>query len=169
MSTYVPPPPPPPPARSSWVSWPPIEGEVYDLMVSGDEAVLRTSNGVLRYRVRGLSVKYLRLPPSSTWGATVVLFMIVFMLMLGAMFMNLPVPGAPFTGIELAFQTAMVFIAILFIAVIVYIAAYIAAVSKPRPVLVVIDHAGVEHYYRIVGENRDRIISTALNYAPPET
>ncbi len=163
MSTINPPPQPPPViiGRSPWYYYYPIEGVVYDLNISGDTAILNTDHGVLRYKYTGISVKYLRIPdPRITrWrmvfvGIVFVLIAIIAFSVMGGGF------GGPygfnFSGL---FQLFMV----LFVLVAVFTAVFLVSAWRAKPVLVLIDKAGVEHYYIIDSGSKDKVLRIIMS------
>ncbi|GEM_PF-3355080 len=164
MSTINTPPPSPPPVivgRTPWYYYYPIEGIVYDLNLSGDTAILNTNHGVLRYKYTGISVKYLRIPDPRITRlrmvfagiAFVIIAFLVFSVMMGG-FGGLY--GASITGF---FQ---LFIA-LFVVIAVFTAVFLASAWRSKPVLVLIDKAGVEHYYIIDAGSRDKILRIVMS------
>ncbi len=148
----------PPPRGGYWYI--PIEGTVYDMIVSGDEVLLYTSNGEIKYRVKGITIKYMRIPSEKSIYLTYIgMFTVIILIFLVFFFMFSS--GFPSFGFFQLFTTmAMVF----FFLVLGIIAVYTASMLRPKPVLVVVDHTGVEHYYRIASENREKILRLASSY-----
>ena len=70
----------------------PIEGTVYDLQVTGDEVLLNTSNGMLRYRIKGMSVKYLRVPSQNI---RLIVFALIAIIMGFVAFMFFTITSSP--------------------------------------------------------------------------
>ena len=164
MSTISTPPPSPPPVvirRTPWYYYYPIEGVVYDLNLSGDTVILNTDHGILRYKYTGISVKYLRVPdPRITqWRmvfvgvAFVIIAFLVFSVMMGGF------GGFYGVGPTGLFQLFM----ILFIVFAIFTAAFLVSAWRSKPVLVLIDKAGVEHYYIIDSRSRDKILRIVMS------
>ena len=147
--------------RAPWFYYYPIEGIVYDLDFSGDVAVLHTSHGVLRYRYTGISVKYLRIPDSRITRITMIFTAIMFVII------ALIVLSSVNTGFGLLFGTSPSGFFRLFTLLIIVSAIFAAftliSAWRSKPVLVLIDHAGVEHYYIIDSESRDRILRIVVS------
>ncbi len=160
MATPTPPPPAYPRVSYPYYYYYPIEGTVYDLQVMGDEVLLNTSNGTLRYRVRGMSIKYMRVPSPSTRLIVLALVAIVMGFMV---FMGFNMFSSPFS---LNFGSVFTMFMIVFVVMVIVIIATAITAYTPKPVLVVIDDAGVEHYYLIHRSNREKIIQLVTQYRP---
>ncbi len=130
-----------------------IEGVVYDLSIEGDEVILHTSNGVLRYHYKGLSILYLRV---ISYRVRILLYVIIalFIISLIPFLFNFPY-GVFSMGVSGFFNYVLTVFMIVFIT---YLAVIFVSAIKPTPVLVVVDKAGVNHYYEISGKNKDKII-----------
>ncbi|MCD6195296.1 MAG: hypothetical protein J7J82_00720 [Staphylothermus sp.] len=160
MTNPTPPPPAYPRASYPYYYYYPIEGTVYNLQVMGDEVLLNTSNGTLRYRIRGMSVKYMRVPSPNT---RLVVFALVAIVMVFTMFMGFGMFSSPFS---LNFGSLFTLFMIVFVVMVIVIMATAITAYTPKPVLVVIDDAGVEHYYLIHRSNREKIIQLVTQYRP---
>ncbi len=138
----------------------PIEGTVYDITLSGDEALLYTSSGVLKYRIKGLSVKYMRIPTSRSYRAAFLGFILVIILLLIAFL----IPISP-RSIGPGFYEYFKLITILvFTLALIITTAYTIIAMKPKSVLIIVDQAGVEHYYLISPRNREKILRIVSGY-----
>jgi len=160
LATPTPPPPAYPRTGYPYYYYYPIEGTVYDLQVMGDEVLLNTSNGALRYRVRGMSIKYMRVPSPSTRLIVLALVAIVMGFMV---YMGFNMFSSPFS---LNFGSVFTMFMIVFVVMVVVIIATAITAYTPKPVLVIIDDAGVEHYYLIHRSNREKIIQLVTQYRP---
>ncbi len=141
-----------------------VEGVVYDLYVSGGEAVLETSNGRIRLRVKGLSIKYLRVPsPTATRLAYLVFAMIIAVaLVMGfAVFSSF---SSPFSFSPWFFETVFAMLGLVFMALFIIVLVIAVSSYRPRPVLVVVDEAGVHHYYVIDSRSIDRVRAVVAGY-----
>lgn len=158
----VPPQSPPFYPRNAYSYYYPIEGTVYDLQVMGDEVILNTSNGVLKYRVKGLSIQYLRVPSMKT---RFLVFGLMVVLMMFILFTALNMFSLPLT---IGFSSlSRMFIGIFILTVIVMAGVSITA-YMPKPVLIIVDEAGIHHYYLIHKNNKEKIIQTATQYKPKQ-
>ncbi len=161
MATTSPPSSPVVLGRASWFYYYPIEGIVYDLNFSGDVAVLHTSHGVLRYRYTGISVKYLRIPDPRIMKITMIFTAIMFVII------ALIVLSSVNTGFGLLFGSSPSGFFRLFILLIIVSAIFAAftlvSAWRSKPVLALIDHAGVEHYYIVDSKSRDRILRNVVS------
>ncbi len=138
----------------------PLEGTVYDITLSGNEALLYTSNGELKYRFKGLSVKYMRVPTGRSYKASFLGFILVIILLLVAFL----IPTSP-RSIGLGFYEYFKLITILvFTLALIITTAYTIIAMKPKPVLIIVDKAGVEHYYLISPRNREKILRKVSSY-----
>ncbi len=162
MTATTPPPPAYPRVSYPYYYYYPIEGTVYDLRVMGDEVLLNTSNGTLKYRIRGMSVKYMRVPSPST---RLIVLALVAIVMGFIVFMGFNMFSSPFS---LNFGSVFTMFMIVFVVMIIVIIATAITAYTPKPVLVIIDDAGVEHYYLIHRSNREKIIQLVTQYRPRE-
>ena len=138
----------------------PLDGTVYDITISGNEALLQTSNGELKYRIKGLSVKYMRVPMSRSYRAAFLGFILVIILLLVAFL----IPTSP-RSIGPGFYEYFKLITILvFTLALIITTAYTIIAMKPKSVLIIVDQAGVEHYYLISPRNREKILRIVSGY-----
>ena len=147
--------------RAPWYYYYPIEGIVYDLNFSGDVAVLHTNHDVLRYKYTGISVKYLRIPDPRITKITMIFTAIIFVIIALIVFSSVN------TGFGLLFGTSpsgfFQLFALLIIASAIFVAFTLISAWRSKPVLVLIDHAGVEHYYIIDSKSRDRVLRILMS------
>ncbi len=158
MSTPTPPLPVYPRAGYPYYYYYPIEGTIYDLQVMGNEVLLSTNNGMLRFRVRGMSVKYMRVPSPNT---RLIIFALLATVMGFIVFMGFGMFSSPFT---IGFQSVFTLFMMIFVLVIIVMIVTAITAYTPKPVLVIIDDAGVGHYYLIHKSNREKIIHLITQY-----
>ncbi len=146
--------------RAPWYYYP-IGGIVYDLNFSGDVAVLHTNHGVLRYKYAGISVKYLRISDPRnmkiTMIFTAIMFVIIALIVLSIMNSDFGLLfGTSPSGFFRLFT-------LLIIASAIFVVFTLISTWRPKPVLVLIDHAGVEHYYIIDSKSRGRVLRIVMS------
>ena len=140
-----------------WRQVPVVEGTAREISFKeGGVVIVETyEGGIHRYRYRGVSLARLRVPSRRAYNVAVLAMLIPFILIALMVFSALTGGLAGFTGLPGVFGVLPVFFVVF--VVVVALVVGLAVLQPVRTMLVVLDDAGIRHYFVVRPEDEARL------------